>query len=89
MGVGWFSVGYGVDLGTANTVVCRPNGAVVLNEPSVMVVRTDDHRKALLIGSAARELVGRTPVGAWQRETGVSSASTTTTAVNFRYRFAA
>ena len=63
MGAGWFSVGYGVDLGTANTVVCRSNGAVVLNEPSVMVVRTDDHRKALLIGSAARELVGRTPVG--------------------------
>jgi len=63
MRVGWFSVGYGIDLGTANTVVCRANGAVVLNEPSVMVVRTDDHRTALLIGSAARELIGRTPVG--------------------------
>ena len=63
MGVGLFSVGYGVDLGTANTVVCRANGAIVLNEPSVMVVRTDNHREALLIGSAARELLGRTPVG--------------------------
>lgn len=63
MGVGWFSVGYGIDLGTANTVVCRASGAIVLNEPSVMVVRTDDHRRAVLIGSAARELVGRTPVG--------------------------
>jgi rod shape-determining protein MreB len=44
-------------------VVCRSNGAIVLNEPSVMVMRTDDHREALLIGSAARDLIGRTPVG--------------------------
>jgi rod shape-determining protein MreB len=63
MGVGLFSVGYGIDLGTANTVVCRAKGAIVLNEPSVMVVRTDNHREALLIGSAARDLLGRTPVG--------------------------
>lgn len=62
-GLHWFSSGFGIDLGTANTVVCRPSGAVVLNEPSVMVLRTDDHRQAVLIGSAARQLVGRTPVG--------------------------
>ncbi len=62
-GFGLFSAGFGIDLGTANTVVCRPSGAVVLNEPSVMVVRTDDHHEAMLIGTAARELLGRTPVG--------------------------
>jgi rod shape-determining protein MreB len=62
-GVNWFSSGFGIDLGTANTVVCRASGAVALNEPSVMVVRADDQRHAVLIGSAARELVGRTPVG--------------------------
>jgi rod shape-determining protein MreB and related proteins len=63
VGFGWFSSGFGIDLGTANTVVCRPAGTVVLNEPSVMVVRTDDHREAVLVGTAARELMGRTPVG--------------------------
>jgi rod shape-determining protein MreB len=61
--LGLFSAGFGIDLGTANTVVCRPSGTVVLNEPSVMVVRADDHHEAVLIGSEARELLGRTPVG--------------------------
>lgn len=62
-GINWFSAGFGIDLGTANTVVCRPTGAVVLNEPSVMVIRANDRKHALLVGSSARELMGRTPVG--------------------------
>lgn len=61
--LGWFSSEFGIDLGTANTVVCRPSGAIVLNEPSVMVIRTNDRRHALLVGTPARELIGRTPVG--------------------------
>lgn len=63
LGISLFSAGFGIDLGTANTVVCRSGGAVVLNEPSVMVLRSDDHHEAVLIGSDARELLGRTPVG--------------------------
>jgi rod shape-determining protein MreB len=57
--------GFGIDLGTANTVVCHPRRGLVLNEPSVMVVRTDGKRRPqpLLVGQAARELIGRTPVG--------------------------
>jgi rod shape-determining protein MreB len=55
--------GFGIDLGTANTVVCEPRRGVVLNEPSVMVVRADSPYRPLLVGHEARELIGRTPVG--------------------------
>ncbi|MFN2568423.1 MAG: rod shape-determining protein [Candidatus Dormibacteria bacterium] len=58
------SAGLGIDLGTANTVVCRPPGRIILNEASVMVTPSDNGRSpAVLVGSAARELIGRTPVG--------------------------
>src|SRR5919197_1378693 len=57
--------GFGVDLGTANTVVYHPTRGVLLNEPSVMIVRPNgDHAPApVAVGSQARELVGRTPTG--------------------------
>ncbi|MBO0688666.1 MAG: rod shape-determining protein [Candidatus Dormibacteraeota bacterium] len=57
--------GLGIDLGTANTVVAHPRRGLVLNEPSVMVVRADDHkrRRPMLIGAEARELIGRVPDG--------------------------
>jgi rod shape-determining protein MreB len=63
--VDWLSGGFGIDLGTANTVVCHPTRGVVLNEPSVMVTRINGNRRIepLLVGQAARELTGRTPVG--------------------------
>lgn len=59
--------GFGIDLGTANTVVCHQRRGVVLDEPSVMVVRTSETRsrrmRPLLVGHEARDLVGRCPVG--------------------------
>jgi rod shape-determining protein MreB len=56
--------GLGIDLGTANTVVCGPSREVILDEPSVMVVKAGGvQRDPLLVGTEARELVGRTPVG--------------------------
>ncbi len=60
-----WSAGYGIDLGTANTVVCHPRRGILLNEPSVMVVPAGGGRgrRPLLIGHEARELTGRTPVG--------------------------
>jgi rod shape-determining protein MreB len=63
LGNGWFGSGFGIDLGTANTVVCHPRRGIVLNEPSVMVVRADNRGRTrpLLVGQAARELIGRTP----------------------------
>lgn len=55
--------GLGIDLGTANTVVGEPEKGIVLNEPSVMLVRTTDPYQAILVGKDARELIGRTPGG--------------------------
>ncbi|AII03638.1 rod shape-determining protein [Rhodococcus opacus] len=55
--------GLGIDLGTANTVVGTPDDGIVLNEPSFMLVRTKDPDRALAIGTEARSLVGRTPIG--------------------------
>ena len=61
------SGGFGIDLGTANTVVCHRTRGVVLDEPSVMVVRTAEaglrRVRPLLVGREARDLMGRCPVG--------------------------
>lgn len=58
--------GLGIDLGTANTVVHRPGRGTVLDEPSVMVVRTTDRPKKVrpvMVGREARALTGRCPAG--------------------------
>lgn len=58
--------GYGIDLGTANTVVCHRQRGIVLDEPSVMVVRTDQRGRRVMpvmLGNTARALMGRCPVG--------------------------
>lgn len=58
--------GLGIDLGTANTVVCDPRRGVVLDEPSVMVLRGTGRSgriKDVLAGRDARALLGRCPVG--------------------------
>lgn len=50
----------GIDLGTANTLVFVPPRGIVINEPSVVAVSLDDN-KILAVGSAAKEMIGRTP----------------------------
>jgi rod shape-determining protein MreB len=60
--------GFGIDLGTSNTVVCARRAGIVLDEPSVMLVRTDHHNHTsrvvpLMVGRDARALIGRCPVG--------------------------
>jgi len=52
----------GIDLGTANTLVYVRNQGIVLNEPSVVAVEKSSG-KILAIGSAAKEMTGRTPGG--------------------------
>jgi rod shape-determining protein MreB and related proteins len=50
----------GIDLGTANTLVFVRGQGIVLNEPSVVAIeRATD--KVLAVGSAAKEMLGRTP----------------------------
>ncbi|UCD95017.1 MAG: rod shape-determining protein [Candidatus Zixiibacteriota bacterium] len=50
----------GIDLGTANTLVFVRGQGIVLNEPSVVAVERATN-KVLAVGSAAREMLGRTP----------------------------
>ncbi|MEE8576805.1 MAG: rod shape-determining protein [candidate division Zixibacteria bacterium] len=52
----------GIDLGTANTLVYVRNQGIVLNEPSVVAIEKSSG-KILAIGSAAKEMTGRTPGG--------------------------
>ena len=55
-----FSKDIGIDLGTANTLVCLKGKGIILREPSVVAVdtRTDE---VLAVGSRAKEMIGRTP----------------------------
>ncbi|ADB31375.1 cell shape determining protein, MreB/Mrl family [Kribbella flavida DSM 17836] len=50
-----------VDLGTANTLVYVRGRGVVLNEPSVVAIRTDEPREAVAFGHEAKKMIGRTP----------------------------
>lgn len=58
-----YSARLGIDLGTANTVVCRADGEVILCEASVMAVRSAGGKKVVQVGNSARELIGRAPAG--------------------------
>lgn len=55
-----FSKRIGIDLGTANSLVYLTGQGIVLNEPTVVAVSTDDHH-VLAVGNEAKEMVGRTP----------------------------
>ena len=50
----------GIDLGTANTLVFVRGKGVVINEPSVVAVSTEDNR-ILAVGNSAKDMIGRTP----------------------------
>ena len=52
----------GIDLGTANTLVWVRGRGLVLEEPSVVTVRSDTG-KVLAVGNEAKKMLGRTPVG--------------------------
>ena len=56
--------GLGIDLGTANTVVCHERQGIVYDEPSVLVREVDGrHRRVISVGAEAKTLLGRTPQG--------------------------
>jgi rod shape-determining protein MreB and related proteins len=55
-----FSKRIGIDLGTANSLVYLAGEGIVLNEPTVVAVSTDDNR-VLAVGNEAKEMLGRTP----------------------------
>lgn len=49
-----------IDLGTANVLIYVPKRGIVINEPSVVAINTDDNR-IVAIGEEARDMLGRTP----------------------------
>jgi rod shape-determining protein MreB len=58
--LGLFSLDIGIDLGTANTLVCVRGKGIVINEPSWVAIEKRSKR-VLAIGNEAKEMVGRTP----------------------------
>ena len=59
---GMFSNDLSIDLGTANTLISMKDKGVVLNEPSVVTLRTGGTQvKIEAVGTAAKEMLGRTP----------------------------
>lgn len=61
--LGVFSNDLAIDLGTANTLVFVKGKGIVLSEPSVVAVRTDNRMKSrvLAVGLEAKNMLGRTP----------------------------
>lgn len=50
----------GIDLGTANLLIYIKGEGIVLNEPSVVAIDTDN-KKVVAVGHEASEMLGRTP----------------------------
>ncbi|EDP7892575.1 rod shape-determining protein [Listeria monocytogenes] len=50
----------GIDLGTANILVYSKEKGIILNEPSVVALNTNDGM-VLAIGQEAKEMIGKTP----------------------------
>ena len=60
--LGMWSSDMAIDLGTANTLVYVKGQGIVLNEPSVVAVVTNDGKsKVLAVGAEAKEMLGRSP----------------------------
>lgn len=59
---GLFSTDLSIDLGTANTLIFMRGKGIVLNEPSVVAVRTEgNQRHVAAVGFEAKRMLGRTP----------------------------
>ena len=61
---GHLSVDMGIDLGTANTLVCVRGRGIILNEPSVVAVKKGTHEVLLdgmAVGNTAKAMLGKTP----------------------------
>ena len=59
---GLFSNDLSVDLGTANTLIYVREKGIILNEPSVVAIRTQNgQRTVVAVGTEAKKMLGRTP----------------------------
>jgi rod shape-determining protein MreB len=60
----YFSTDLAIDLGTANTLIYVRDRGIVLDEPSVVSIRTDSvggKRTVQAVGAEAKRMLGRTP----------------------------
>ena len=55
-----FAKDIGIDLGTANSLVCIKGKGIVVNEPSVVAVNMVTN-EVMAVGNEAKEMLGRTP----------------------------
>ena len=59
---GLFSNDLSIDLGTANTLVYVREKGIILDQPSVVAIKTHDgQRTVVAVGSDAKQMLGRTP----------------------------
>src|SRR5690554_5144123 len=59
---GMFSSDLSIDLGTANTLIYVRDRGIVLDEPSVVAIRTHGNQKSVVaVGTDAKRMLGRTP----------------------------
>ena len=59
---GLFSNDLSIDLGTANTLIYVREKGIILNEPSVVAIKTQaGQRTVIAVGSEAKKMLGRTP----------------------------
>ncbi len=56
-----FSSDIGIDLGTANTLVCVRGRGIVINEPSIVAINQKTGQ-VVAVGAQAKEMLGRTPL---------------------------
>jgi rod shape-determining protein MreB len=59
-----FSRDMGIDLGTANTLVHVRGRGILLREPSVVAIDSED-LSPLAVGLEAKRMLGRTPARSW------------------------
>lgn len=62
--LGMFSIDMGIDLGTANTVICVKDKGIILSEPSVVAVKKGTNEVLMdgeAVGIKAKEMIGKTP----------------------------
>ena len=61
---GMISKDLGIDLGTANTLVCARGEGIILSEPSVVAVKKGTNKVLMngeAVGEKAKQMLGRTP----------------------------
>jgi len=63
--IGFFSNDLAIDLGTANTLIYVRNKGIILNEPSVVAIKSSSDtgfgKSVLAVGQEAKLMLGRTP----------------------------